>query len=307
MAFAAVAPASLRKTTFLAAPAASTAPTVTRTRGTPAGGAVPAPATRVVLTMATGGGGAKRVLVSGATGRTGRLAMAKLAAHPDALVPIGLVRSTARAAEVLDPSAQTVVGDVTDRDGLAALVGEHHIEAVVVLSSAIPRFKPAEPGARPEHYFDDGGEPESVDWEGGRNVVDVAKEAGVDHVVLVGSMGSTDSRHPLNAFGNILKWKRQAEQYLLDSGVAYTIINPGGLLDADAGRRELIVGRNDEIYKLYGTPSIPRGDVAELVVQALLHPEASKNKAMDVISKPEGEGTVTRDWPKLFAQTQSQL
>ncbi|GAB0498155.1 hypothetical protein MMPV_009496 [Pyropia vietnamensis] len=298
MAFVAVTPAFSRKTSFLAAPATSATPTGSRVR--------PAPATRVVIGMATGGG-PKRVLVSGATGRTGRLAMAKLATHPDALAPIGLVRSAERAAEVLDPTAQTVVGDVTDRDGLAALVGEHRIDAVVVLSSAIPKFKPAEPGARPEHYFEDGGEPESVDWEGGRNVVDVAKEAGLDHVVLVGSMGSTDSRHPLNAFGNILKWKRQAEQYLIDSGVAYTIINPGGLQDADGGRRELVVGHNDEIYKLYGTPAIPRSDVAELVVQALLHPEVSKNKAMDVITKPEGEGTVTQDWAKLFAQTQSQL
>lgn len=299
MAFVAVAPTFLRKTSFLATPAPSTPPAVARARGVPA--------TRVVIAMATGAGGAKRVLVSGATGRTGRLAMAKLAAHPDTLVPVGLVRSAERAAEVLDPAAETVVGDVTDRDSLAALVGEHHIDAVVVLSSAIPKFKPVEPGARPEHYFEDGGEPESVDWEGGRNVVDVAKEAGIDHVVFVGSMGGTDSRHPLNAFGNILKWKRQAEQYLVDSGVPYTIVNPGGLLDADGGRRELVVGHNDEIYKLYGTPAIPRGDVAELTVQALLHPEEAKNKALDVISKPEGEGTVTQDWAKLFAQTQSQL
>lgn len=303
MAFAAVAPASLRNSAFLGATTPTAAARCRAAPSTPPATA-PTPA-RVVVVMADGV--AKRVLVSGATGRTGRLAMAKLAAHPDAFVPIGLVRSAERAADVLGDSMQTVIGNVTDRGGLEALVREHRIDAVVVLSSAIPKFHPAPPGTRPEHYFEEGGEPESVDWEGARNVVDVAKEAGVDHVVLVGSMGSTDSRHPLNAFGNILKWKRQAEQYLIDSGVAYTVVNPGGLLDEEGGRRELIVGRSDEMYKLYGTPTIPRADVAEVTMQALLCPEEAKNKALDVISKPEGEGTVTSDWAALFAQSQSQL
>lgn len=32
--------------------------------------------------------------------------------------------------------------------------------------------------------------------------------------------------------GNILLWKRKAEQYLMSSGLKYTIIHPGGKLGA---------------------------------------------------------------------------
>ncbi|MEY2984559.1 MAG: hypothetical protein RLZZ568_1176, partial [Cyanobacteriota bacterium] len=45
-------------------------------------------------------------------------------------------------------------------------------------------------------------------------------------------------------------------------------------------------------------------DVAELVVQAILEPHA-RNKAFDVVSKPEADttATVTTDFARLFSQT----
>ena len=54
-------------------------------------------------------------------------------------------------------------------------------------------------------------------------------------VVLVSSMGICDAENRLNKIGdgNILIWKRRAERYLIARGFpAYTIIHPGGLLDA---------------------------------------------------------------------------
>ena len=63
--------------------------------------------------------------------------------------------------------------------------------------------------------------------------IDAAKAAGVKKVVLIGSMGGTDRSNFLNTIGggNILVWKRRAEKYLVDSGLDYTIIHPGGLTD----------------------------------------------------------------------------
>lgn len=60
-----------------------------------------------------------------------------------------------------------------------------------------------------------------VDWLGQKTQIDLAKEAGVKQVVIVGSMGGTDENHMLNSIGNgkILIWKRKAEQYLIDSGL----------------------------------------------------------------------------------------
>ncbi len=48
-------------------------------------------------------------------------------------------------------------------------------------------------------------------------------------------MGICDAENRLNKIGggNILIWKRRAEKYLISRGFpSYTIIHPGGLLDA---------------------------------------------------------------------------
>jgi hypothetical protein len=46
--------------------------------------------------------------------------------------------------------------------------------------------------------------------------------------------------------------------------------------------------------------SIPREDVAELCVQALLLPEA-QNRSVDAICLPKGEGTPVTDFAALFS------
>jgi uncharacterized protein YbjT (DUF2867 family) len=155
--------------------------------------------------------------------------------------------------------------------------------------------------------------PEEVDWLGQKNQIDVAKQVGIEQIVLVGSMGGTNENHPLNNIGKgkILIWKRQAEQYLIDSGIDYTIIRAGGLLDSAGGQRELLVGKNDTLLTNppEGIPtSIPRADVAELVIKALVEPLA-RNKAFDIISKPEGyaNAVITQDFAALFAQASSGL
>jgi uncharacterized protein YbjT (DUF2867 family) len=70
-----------------------------------------------------------------------------------------------------------------------------------------------------------------VDWEGQKVQIDAAKAAGVRKIVLVSSMGITKADHYLNAIGDakILLWKRKAEEYLIASGLTYTILHPGGL------------------------------------------------------------------------------
>jgi NAD(P)H-binding len=69
-----------------------------------------------------------------------------------------------------------------------------------------------------------------VDWIGQKLQIDVAKSAGVKHVVLLSSMGGTTPNSPLNKIGNgnILMWKRKSEEYLMQSGLDYTIVHPGG-------------------------------------------------------------------------------
>lgn len=73
-----------------------------------------------------------------------------------------------------------------------------------------------------------------VDYQGQLSQIDAAKAAGVQHVVLVSSAGGCNPQHFLNHIGageegrkgNILNWKRAAEQHLVASGITYTILHP---------------------------------------------------------------------------------
>lgn len=159
-------------------------------------------------------------------------------------------------------------------------------------------------GENGEFYYLESGYPEMVDWQGGVNIIESAKMGNVKRVVYVGSMGSTEENNMLNKIGggNILKWKRRAEEFLIESGVDYTIINPGGLINEKGGERELVTGKMDGLKKIFGKTVVPREDVARVVVEALKW-EKARNKAFDLIAKEVGEGSVTTDFKALFEKT----
>ncbi|HEY9598226.1 MAG TPA: SDR family oxidoreductase [Cyanophyceae cyanobacterium] len=249
-----------------------------------------------------------QVLVTGATGRTGSLVVQKLQQHSNQFIVRGFARSREKVEQLFGTTEGFYFGDIRDSSALtSALDG---CQALVILTSAVPQMKGIpQPGQRPEFTFPADEMPEVIDYQGQVNQIEAAKAAGVKHIVLVGSMGGTNENHPLNRIGNgnILIWKRKAEQELIDSGIDYTIIRAGGLLDEPGGKRELLIGKDDTLLMNPpgGIPtSIPRADVAELVVQALLEPNA-RNKALDTISKPENapDAVVTTDFAALFAQT----
>ncbi len=248
----------------------------------------------------------KKVCVTGATGRTGAIVVKKLRQLTDTFEVIGFARNEEKIKEIFGSTDGFIIGNIADTNHLeSALKG---CDTLVIVTSAIPKMKaPPKEGERPEFYFEPGGMPEEVDWIGQKNQINISKSLGIKHIVLVGSMGGTNENHPLNQIGNgkILIWKRKAEEYLINSGIDYTIIRAGGLINEPGGKRELIVGKNDTLLNNppNGIPtSIPREDVAEIVVQALQESNA-KNKAFDVISKPENEGSITQEFSALFAQT----
>ncbi|CAO2820300.1 unnamed protein product [Amaranthus hypochondriacus] len=245
--------------------------------------------------------GKPTVLVTGAGGRTGQIVYSKLKERSDQFNGRGLVR-TEESKQTIGGADDVFVGDIRDTDSITPAI--EGVDALIILTSAVPKMKPGSNPARerPEFCFDDGAYPEQVDWIGQKNQIDAAKAAGVKQIVLVGSMGGTNPNHPLNSLGNgnILIWKRKAEQYLAESGMPYTIIRAGGLLDKPGGLRELLTGKDDELLQTE-TRTVPRADVAEVCIQALQFEEA-KFKAFDLASKPEGSGEPTTDFKALFSQ-----
>jgi len=271
----------------------------------------------------------RSVLVTGAGGQTGSIVVRKLleraAASPGDFALIRcLVRSEASEESLRSKLGETkglivsspalfevVIGDVTDAKSLeAAFKGIDH---VVLATSAMPRISKLSlacvigvkllsfslASMKPSFWYDDGQNPEQVDWLGQKAQFDAAEAAGVKHVVLVSSMCGTKPDHFLNTqMENIVLWKRKAECALVSSGLPYTIIHPGGLLPhpggstspAPGGKRQLYVGVNDAMMES-SSPVVPREDVAEVCVSCVMEPETSAGRSFDLTSGPEGEGT----------------
>ena len=200
-----------------------------------------------------------------------------------------------------------VVCDITGEDGLDDLMKD--CDALMICTSAkpAPTGEVDEETKRPKFGFPNG-QPEIVDWIGQKKLIDAAKKANKDmHVVICSSMGGTNPNNSLNNLGkaadgsggDILKYKRKAEKYLIDSSLPYTIVHPGGLLNEPGNERELCLGVDD---KIEGTSnnSVPREDVANVMIAAL-EDKRYLGRSFDLVSKPVGEGVITKDYSKLIA------
>lgn len=215
-----------------------------------------------------------KAFVAGATGETGRRIVQELVKRN--ITVRALVRNLEKGREVLPAEVELVVGDVLKPETLGAAIGD----STVILSAT---------GAAPS--FDPTG-PYKVDYEGTKNLVDIAKTKGIEHFVMVSSIAASQLFHPLNLFWLILVWKKKAEEYLQSSGLSYTIVRPGGLKNED-NPNPVVMSSADTLFD----GSIPRTKVAQVCVEALQQPEA-KNKIVETIAKPEAE---QKSWEELFA------
>ncbi|MEM7595903.1 MAG: NAD(P)H-binding protein, partial [Cyanobacteria bacterium P01_A01_bin.83] len=130
----------------------------------------------------------KKILVTGATGRTGSLVFQKLQNNPEEFEVIGFARSHQKVTELFGSTENFIIGDITNKSQIdSALKG---CDALVILTSAVPKMvAPPSEGKPPEFAYNPEGMPEKVDYHGQVNQIDAAKQAGVEHIVLVGSMG----------------------------------------------------------------------------------------------------------------------
>src|SRR5690606_16495068 len=72
------------------------------------------------------------------------------------------------------------------------------------------------------------------DFIGNRNIIDAARNNGIGRFILITTVGAGDSHDAANLLSRIvlrpiLPLKTRAEDHLRASGLAYTIIRPGGL------------------------------------------------------------------------------
>ncbi|MEL6402585.1 MAG: SDR family oxidoreductase [Cyanobacteria bacterium J06626_4] len=216
-----------------------------------------------------------KALVVGATGETGRRIVRVLIGKG---IPVRvMVRDPAQAKEILPNTVEVVTGDVQNQASIEAAIAD----CTVLLCAT---------GARPS--FDPTG-PYQVDYEGTKNLINVAKAHNIEHFVIVSSLCVSRFLHPLNLFWLILWWKKQAEDYLIASGLPYTIVRPGGLKSDDTDDRALMMAPADTLFE----GNVPRLKVAETCVAALTDP-AAKNKIVEIVAQ---ENAAPKPFAEMFA------
>jgi uncharacterized protein YbjT (DUF2867 family) len=193
-----------------------------------------------------------RVLVAGGTGRLGTLVVTALAARSvDVRV---MTRDRQRAAHLDGEHIETVLGDVRDPVSIAAAVA-----GVDVVVSAVHGF--AGPG---------GVTPASVDRDGNIHLIEAARAAGAD-IVLMSVVGAAPDS-PLELF----RMKHAAESALAASAVSATIVRATAFLElwidllrraAGRSNRPLVFGRGQNPINFVSVR-----DVAALVERAVTDP-----------------------------------
>ncbi|MBW4467588.1 MAG: SDR family oxidoreductase [Pegethrix bostrychoides GSE-TBD4-15B] len=215
-----------------------------------------------------------KAFVAGATGQTGRRIVAELVKQD---IPVrALVRDLEKAREILPAEAELALGDVLQPESLRAAIGDSTV--LISATGAAPSFDPTGP------Y--------KVDYEGTKNLIDLAKSSGVQQFVMVSSLCVSRLFHPLNLFWLILVWKKQAEDYLRASGLSYTIVRPGGLKNED-NTDAIVMSSADSLFE----GGIPRSKVAQVCVEALREPKA-RNKTVEIVANPDA---VAQPLQALFA------
>ncbi|MBP0028452.1 NAD(P)H-binding protein [Roseofilum sp. Guam] len=215
-----------------------------------------------------------KAFVAGATGETGKRIVHELVKRE--IPTIAFVRDHQAARSILPDEVELVTGDLLNRDNLKQALGD----STVVLSAL---------GARPS--FDPTG-PYQVDYEGIKNLVNVCQEKQIQQLVVVSSLCVSQFFHPLNLFWLVLWWKKQGEDYLIKSGLPYTIVRPGGLKNED-NSQAIVMSQADTLFE----GSIPRQKVAQVCVEALFCPE-SRNKIVEIVTQ---EQAVEKSFSDLFA------
>jgi nucleoside-diphosphate-sugar epimerase len=194
------------------------------------------------------------VLVAGGHGQVARRLLRLLARNGDNAR--GLIRNPDHAADLEADGAHPILCDL-ERDDLRPHVGG--AEAIVFAAGAGP-------GSGDERK-------RTVDLGGALKCIEAAQELGVARFLIVSSMGYEDAEHagPMRPY---YEAKRDADEALRTSGLDWTIVRPGHLVDTPG------TGRVDAAPVLARSGDIPRDDVALVLFECLRAPETIRASFM---------------------------
>jgi uncharacterized protein YbjT (DUF2867 family) len=256
------------------------------------------------------------VLVAGATGGVGQIVVGKFL-EKGCKVRI-LTRNAVTATKMFNDKVEIAVGDIRDPDTLTAAMQDVSHIICCTGTTAFPSgrwefdsnqnwiellLNPTTLAQKAKNS------PEKADAQGVRNLV-AAAPSNLKRFVFVSSCGILrKDKLPfsiLNTFG-VLDAKQKAEEAIANSGLPYTIIRPGRLIDGPytsydlntlikattGGKLGVVVGTGDMLVA-----DSSRIDVAAACVESIFY-HVCERKVFEVVN--QGTRPPTIDWETLFS------
>jgi uncharacterized protein YbjT (DUF2867 family) len=187
------------------------------------------------------------VVVAGGHGKVARRLLALFAARGDRAR--GLIRNPDHAADLEEVGAEPVLCDMEKEGDLAPFV--EGADAVVFAAGAGPGSGPARK--------------KTVDLGAAVKLMEAAERRDIARYVMVSSIGAGDPASASPAMRPYQEAKGEADARLQQSGLAWTIVRPGGLTE-DPGSGRIRAGHD------IGRGTIPRDDVAATLAAVLAAP-----------------------------------
>ncbi|WP_410004809.1 SDR family oxidoreductase [Aequorivita nionensis] len=194
----------------------------------------------------------EKILVAGANGTTGKKIISILK-DSNKYEPIAMVRKEVQISQFKNDGVETILADL-ENDVSKTTNG---IDKVIFAAGS------------------GGKKVKEVDQEGAKKLMDAAKSKGVKKFVMLSSMGA-DNPEEADEIQEYLKAKHNADEYLKQLGIEYSIVRPGSL-NNENGK-----GKIELDNKLNKRGEIPRRDVAETLVGAL-DDAVARNKTFEIL------------------------
>ena len=190
------------------------------------------------------------VLVIGSTRGTGNLVVRELLSRGHGVR--AMVRAPEQVAALEERGATAVVGDL-----------EGSLDGVVEGVDAVAFCAGSGSQTGPDATL-------RVDLHGAVRVIDACVQAGIGRFVMLSSIAADDPMRGSAGIRHYLAAMHARDRILATSGLDATIVRPGGLTH-DPGTGQVEVG----LPTLGGRGSIPRADVAEVLVRCLEREDTS--------------------------------
>tara|TARA_R110002072_G_scaffold69197_1_gene167831 strand:+ start:367 stop:990 length:624 start_codon:yes stop_codon:yes gene_type:complete len=194
----------------------------------------------------------ENILVAGANGTTGKKIVTLLESS-QYFNPVAMVRKKEQQEQFEKRNIKTVLADLEEDVSQTT----KNIDKVIFAAGS------------------GGKKVKEVDENGAKKLIEASKNAKVKKFVMLSSMGA-DKPEEAEDLQEYLQAKHNADMYLRDSKLPFSIVRPGSLTD-NQGK-----GKIELSEKLHKRGEISRDDVAQTLVR-VLHDSAFVNETFEII------------------------